>query len=163
MNRLLTKDEQLRKLVNGELFGALAARLAFGAGLQIRRGNKKLNGMQCENGQRDTYGLFVAVEYFLFDKHFEALLQLAVGHDALAGSRDGQREIPERVECYAAVPADGALQRRLELANEQVHDLRVVPSQVTLPRFQGFLGIAAITRTLEMTLLRQTSSNERHT
>lgn len=80
-----------------------------------------------------SYRLFISVEYFFFDKKIEAVVQLDVGDDTLAGRRDGQREIPEGIKRHAAVAAHGTLQSRLELANKQVHDLRVVPPQVTLP------------------------------
>lgn len=65
-----------------------------------------------------TYGLFISVEYFFFGKKVEAMVQLDVGDDALAGRRDGQWKIPEGIKRHAAVATYGALQSRLELANK---------------------------------------------
>jgi len=42
------------------------------------------------------------------------------------------------------VPADGALQRRFQLAHEQVHDPRIVPPQVAPPRFRRFLTVTDV-------------------
>jgi len=93
--------------VDGKLFGALAARLTLG-----------------------TRGLLVAVEYLLLGEEVETVVQF----DGRAPvGRDGQGQIPERIEGDAAVPAHGALQRRFQLADEQVHDPRIVPPQVAPP------------------------------
>merc|ERR1740128_43903 len=96
------EDENLRKLVNGKLLGAFAASLTFGAG-----------------------GFFIAVEYFFFSEEIQTVLEFDGG--TLVG-RDGQGEIPEGIKGDAAVPANGALQRRFQLTHEEVDDFGIVPS-----------------------------------
>ena len=56
-------------------------------------------------------------------------------------SGDGQRQVPERVKGDAAVAAHGALQRRLELADKQVDNVRVVATQVPTPSFGRFIQV----------------------
>ena len=84
------------------------------------------------------YGFFIAVEYFFLGEEIEAVVQFDGG---VAVGRQRQWEIPEGVKGHAAVPADGALQRRFQLAHEQVHDPRIVPPQVAPPRFRRFLTV----------------------
>ena len=81
----LTEHKNLRELVNGKLFGALAPSLTFGTRLHVmgeEEEKKCKNPNSCSNNERNVckcesnvfshvsvpYRLFISVEYFFFAK-----------------------------------------------------------------------------------------------
>ena len=80
----------------------------------------------------------VAVKHLLLCERIEAVEE----GDLASSCRDPKTEIPERLERDRLVRALRTPQSGLELANKQVDKLRVVATNVTLPRFHCLLAHA---------------------
>ena len=81
-------------------------------------------------------GHLVPVHDFLLGEGVEA-----VGEGDLAGpGGDAQAEVPEGLEGHRLVGALGAPEGGLELAHEEIDELRVVSPYITLPGLHGLLA-----------------------
>ena len=80
----------------------------------------------------------VAVKHLLLRERIEAVEE----GDLASSCRDPKTEIPERLERDRLVRALRTPQSGLELANKQVDKLRIVATNVTLPRFHCLLAHA---------------------
>ena len=112
---LQVDDQDLRKPVEGISLRAFSSRLASFARWHL-----------------------VAVKHLLLRERIEAVEE----GDLASSCRDPKTEIPERLERDRLVRALRTPQSGLELANKQVDKLRIVATNVTLPRFHCLLAHA---------------------
>ena len=83
-----------------------------------------------------TYRHLVPVQGLLLGEGVEALSEGALS----TPGRDAEAEVPEGLEGDGLVSAVAAHQRGLQLAHEQVHQVRVVTPDVPLPRLHRLLA-----------------------
>jgi len=109
------EDEDARELLNGEGFGAAAALLAAAA-----------------------FRPLVAVEDLLLREEGHAGVQRRRTAAPAERLWQRQRQVPKGIEGDGSVTASRALERRLELTDENLADPRILVSQISLPT-QGSL------------------------
>ena len=85
-----------------------------------------------------TYRHLITVQGLLLSEDIETLVERNIS----SPGRDAQTEVPERLESDGFMIAVSAAQGGLELADKEIHQVRVVPSDVTLPRLHGLLAHA---------------------
>ena len=85
---------------------------------------------------KQTHRHLIPVEGLLLGEGVEALSEGALSWPG----RDAEAEVPEGLEGDGLVAAVAAHQRGLQLAHEQVHQVRVVTPDVPLPRLHRLLA-----------------------
>ena len=95
-----------------------------------------------------SYRHFIPVKSLLLGECVKALEQRYIP----GPGGDAQTEIPERLKGDGLVVAVGALEGRLELAHEQVHQVGVISPNVTLPGLHGLLAYTRRTNIIQMIL-----------
>ena len=86
-----------------------------------------------------TYRHLITVQGLLLSEDIETLVERNIS----SPGRDAQAEVPERLESDGFMIAVSTAQGGLQLANKQINQVGIVPSDVTLPRLHGLLADAA--------------------